>query len=90
MIGEYTLDEVGAYQIVMTVGGAEKVYNVYSVLPEAERTPVQTAERVEIVGEASGSGLNGIYDIVIFLFALLAVVFIADWGVYCYDKYQLR
>ena len=33
---------------------------------------------------------DGEYDPLVLLFVLLAVVFSADWMVYCYEKYQLR
>ena len=33
---------------------------------------------------------DGIYDKLIVLFVILAVIYMADWMVYCYEQYQLR
>jgi hypothetical protein len=41
-------------------------------------------------GERGYEKTDGEYDPVALLFILLAVVFCADWMVYCYEKYQLR
>ena len=41
-------------------------------------------------GERVDIGTDGEFDPLMLLFACLALLFIADWGVYCYEKYQLR
>ena len=48
------------------------------------------AAEVSLVGIASEGGFDGIYDPILWLFIALALVFLADWGVYCYEKHQLR
>jgi hypothetical protein len=53
-------------------------------------TVVQTEKTIGLEGEAENGMRDGKYDKLIILFALLAVLFVADWMVYCYDRYQLR
>ncbi len=89
-IGNYRLGEVGVYTITMNAKSGSKTYNVYAQLPETERAPLQTESEFRIYGEPTDGKKDGKYDRLILIFALLSVMFIADWVVYCYDKYQLR
>ncbi len=89
-VGSVLLSEVGLYTVDMTVAGNVRRVNLWSALAEEERVPVQTAASIGLVGEASPGGFDGQYDPLMILFIALAVVFIADWMVYCYEKYQLR
>ncbi len=84
------LSEVGLYTVDMTVAGTVRQVKLWSSLPEAERLPVQTGGEIGLVGEAVTGGYDGYYDPIIPLFIALAMVFSADWMVYCYEKYQLR
>ncbi len=86
----FTPKYIGEYLITMRVGDAVKTYNIYSILPESERAIEQTAALFEVIGEPTESGLDGIEDIIFIAFIVLALAFVADWMVYCYDKYQLR
>ncbi len=89
-IDNYCLTEVGVYTIKTNAKSGSKTYNVYAQLPEVERAPLQTGEEFCIKGEATDGRKDGKYDKLILIFVLLSVMFIADWVVYCYDKYQLR
>ena len=89
-INEYLLNEAGIYTITMTVAGTPRYYHVFSALDEGERAPVVTAAAVDLQGEAGTQGLDGKLDDLMLLFVALVVLFLADWGLYCYDKYQLR
>ena len=91
-IAEYRLDEVGVHKITVTLGesGAQRSYYVYAGVPESERNPYTQASYVGLQGEATDGGLEGNYDTLWIVFAFLALVFLADWAVYCYEKYQLR
>ncbi len=84
------LSEVGLYTVDMTVAGTVRKVQLWSALPEEERIPVQSAAEIGLYGEAVPGGFDGYYDPLIILFIALAVVFSADWMVYCYEKYQLR
>ncbi len=84
------LIEVGTYTVDMTVAGSVREFYLWSALEAEERAPRQTAPEIGLSGEASPGGFDGRYDPLIPLFIALAVVFLADWMVYCYEKYQLR
>lgn len=87
---EMTLDEVGVYTITLAVGDETKRFYVYSAMPLTERIPVTQEREWSLQGEAGANTLDGKYDNLAILLVCLAVVFLTDWVVYCYDKYQLR
>ena len=49
-----------------------------------------TGQEMAIVGQSVPGGFDGEYDPLIVLFICLAVIFALEWGVYCYEKRQLR
>ena len=88
---EYELKEVGVYTVRLSFGsGIVRTVHVFSEMPEEERRPVTTATGALIVGEPQNEKRDGSYSDLLILFIVLAVVFIADWMVYCYEQYQLR
>ncbi len=87
---EFLLSEVGTYTVTVTVSNIPGEYYIYSSLPEAERYPAPAAESIGLQGEAGTDGFDGTYDPLMILFICLAFLFLADWMVYCYEKYQLR
>jgi len=90
-VGEIPLSEVGIYTVTLTAGETTRVVRAFSSLPEEERIPTCSGESFNLAGEAKEGGRDGSYDgLTLILAILLAVVVAADWGVYCYDKYQLR
>ena len=85
------LTEVGTYGITLTVGDNSRTYSVYSYLPAEESVPTEESDvSFSLEGEAGNRRRSGIYDDLLAIFILLAVVFAADWMVYCYEQYQLR
>lgn len=91
VVSEMLLDEVGVYTVTMTVSGSEKVFHAYCALPKEESAPLVTAEEeYSLDGQASSKGMDGKYDNLFLVFIGLGIIFLADWAVYCYDKYQLR
>lgn len=86
----FLLSEVGVYRVTMTVGETPQVFNVFSALHEDERYPTPKAATVDIAGVQSTEKRDGKYEELIVYFICLALLFMIDWGVYCYDKYQLR
>ncbi len=87
---EVRLDEPGIYTVTLTVAGNERTYRVFSEYDEAESTVNETEKSFAIMGDSEDGGLDGIYDDLIIFVIVLAVLMLLDWGVYCYDKYQLR
>jgi hypothetical protein len=57
------------------------VVNVYSSLAESERYTVATAESLSLGGEKVTKRVDGIYDDLLYLFIILAVLYIALDGV---------
>lgn len=92
LVAEYALTEVGVYKITVSYGEENLLrdYFVYSSVPPTERNPYAKADYVGVQGEASDVGLDGKFDTINIFFALIALSFVVDWVVYCYDKYQLR
>ena len=82
--------EVGVHTVTVTVANTQKVYNVFASMKEAERRPAVSKKEIALQGEAKAGGFDGKYDMMTLLFIILALLFIADWMVYCYEKYQLR
>jgi hypothetical protein len=88
---EMRLDEVGVYKVTMTIAGSEKVFHAYAALAKEESAPMATAKiEYSLDGEASSKGMDGKYDNLFLVFIGLGIIFLADWAVYCYEKYQLR
>ena len=89
-IGVLRLDKAGTYTITMIVSGEEKSYKLYSSAPAEESDPAPVGISFALVGEQKFEKTDGEYDPIVILFVCLALLFIADWMVYCYEKYQLR
>lgn len=89
-ICEYQLSEVGEYAVSATVGNGIQTAYMYSCFPTEERILQVRETSFVIEGEAGTNKRDGKYDDVLYLFIILAVLFIADWAVYCYEQYQLR
>ncbi len=90
-VSEFELTEVGEYKITVNVSGAERpAYYICSSVPKEERAAETSAEYIGIRGEADERGSDGRYDPSALLFIMAALLFSAEWMVYCYDKYQLR
>ncbi len=85
---ELTLTEVGTY--IITLDNGKGTVKLYSSLAKEERYTSETADYFVVTGEPGTETRDGIYDDLLYLFIILAVLFIADWGVYCYEQYQLR
>lgn len=89
-VSETELTEAGSYLLTMMSGDTARVFNVYAAVPEAERTPAGEQTSFALVGETAAKGHVGRFDTLIIIFVALAVIFAADWVVYCYEQYQLR
>ena len=88
---EFLLNEVGEYTVTVNISGAQRpAYYLYSSVPKEERNVSVTLDYVGLNGEATDKGSDGRYDPSTLLFILAAIMFTAEWMVYCYDKYQLR
>ena len=84
------LNEVGTYVVYATVSGNEVPYRIFSAAHSDESEPISEGDELKLSGERTYDYIDGEYDPIVVLFICLAILFIADWGVYCYEKYQLR
>ena len=87
---ELSLTEAGVYTITAVVDGQNRVFNIFAAVPQAERDPVSAVNELTIHGEAVDGGFDGLFDPLMIMFICLAVIFALEWGVYCYEKRQLR
>ena len=89
-IANFVPAEAGVYTVTVTVSGTPRTFYLHAAIPEAERNPVVAEKQLSLAGTATEGGFDGQYDALVLMFILLAVLFAADWVVYCYEKYQLR
>ena len=89
-VGSLTLDRVGTYRVEVIATDGERSYDVYAAAPVSESDPTEIGSDFSIMGTRAYDKTDGQYDPLVLLFVLLAIVFTADWMVYCYEKYQLR
>ena len=89
-VSEFALTEVGEHKVIVNISGSERELYIYSSVPKEERKVVANADYIGIQGEAKDGGRDAKYDPMTLLFVLAALLFTAEWMVYCYDKYQLR
>lgn len=87
---ELTLTEAGAYTITATIDGNLRQFQLFAAIPEAERDPAAVTGELTVIGQAEEGGFDGLYDPLFVMFICLAVIFALEWGVYCYEKRQLR
>lgn len=89
-IGVMQLDKVGTYTVKVTTSGVERNYKIYSATPADEGRPGDVGESFSLEGVREFEKTDGEYDPTVIFFILIAVLFTADWMVFCYEKYQLR
>ncbi len=89
-VASFVPAEAGVYTLTVTVSGSPRTFYLHAAIPEAERNPVIAEKELSLNGTQTAGGFDGTYDALILMFILLALLFAADWVVYCYEKYQLR
>ena len=89
-VTSYQTSEVGTHTIKVMIGDQERVFNIFVGLPLAEQYNSEEVTTLELQGVKENNYRDGIYDELIVLFVILAVIYMADWMVYCYEQYQLR
>ena len=89
-VNEVLLTEGGTYTITAVVEGVPRQFKIFAAVPVEERHPMVAGQELSIAGEPVSGGFDGQFDPIMILFICLAVIFAAEWGVYCYEKRQLR
>ena len=88
--GRFIPSEVGVHTVVMNVADTRREFKIFVSLQESERMPAVAEMEIGLQGESTDVGLDGEYDPFMLILLALIILFLADWGVYCYEKYQLR
>ena len=84
------LTETGTYTLnVKLIAGDEMVLYAYAAVPAVESGAGADGFML-LSGERENNLSDGYYDELIAFFIVLALLILADWGVYCYEQYQLR
>ena len=90
-VAEFQIDEVGVYTITFILKNSQELrVHFFAAVPISERAASDTPCEFNLVGDAVDGGFDGYYDLLFALVIALLVVAIADFGVYCYEQYQLR
>ena len=84
------LDEVGTYTVSHVLGGEEHTYSIWAGAHPDESRPATNEDDFSLSGEQIHANIDGTYNPLTLILICLAILFLADWGVYCYEKYQLR
>lgn len=88
---QWNLTEVGIYTVAIDFGNDNiRNYYIYSSFPAEESNTNVTGASFALEGTQTYDGYDGTYDPLLILVILLAVIFLADWVVYCYEQFQLR
>ena len=89
-ICEVQLVETGTYTLnIKLTAGDELVLYVFAAVPK-EESGAGAGGEIFLSGEKENNLKSGYYDDLLAFFIVLAVLLLADWGVYCYEQYQLR
>ncbi len=86
----YVLSKVGEYTVEQRIGTEIKTSSFFVALNKAEGSVNPSEASFDIQGESSSERLPAKYEDLIAWFILLALAFLIDWVVYCYEQYQLR
>ena len=84
------LTQTGTYTIIVKrTDRDEEVLNVFSCVPQAE-SGSEGGGVLFLTGDLSTEYSDGFYDDLLAFFIVIAVLLLADWGIYCYEQHQLR
>ena len=87
---KYKLSEIGTYEIKATINGNLKTYKIFVAFPLTEQNPVNTIEKVELIGEQNNLAFDATYDIQWILFIIVLFICLAEWGLYLYEQRKVR
>lgn len=87
---EVKLTETGTYTIIVKrTDRDEEIISLFSCVPREESSSKGGGE-LYLSGEREYSYSDGFYDDLLAFFIVIAVLLLADWGIYCYEQHQLR
>lgn len=86
--GTINLNYVGSYNIMITYeDNTVQAFNIYSYYPQQENE--QKEETASLTGESENNYKDSTFNLMIILYVMLGLLFVADWMVYCYEQHQL-
>lgn len=87
---ELQLTENGTYvfNVKLKTGGDMEMY-AYAAVPSNEGG-AEAAGTMQLSGEKENNLEDGYYDDLLAFFIVFALLILVDWGIYCYEQYQLR
>lgn len=87
---EVQLNETGTYVVSVRLAGSEEETNLYvfASVPE-EESRSEGGGALYLSGSKESNYSDGFYDDLLAFFILIAILMLADWGVYCYEQHQL-
>lgn len=84
------LNETGTYTVTVKLAGSdESSLCSFACVPETESRS-QGGGTLVLSGEREFNYSDGYYDKLLAFFIVICVLLLADWGIYCYEQYQLR
>ena len=84
------LGETGTYTIrVKRTNRDDEIISVYACVP-VEESASKGGGELYLSGEREYDYSDGFYDDLLAFFIAIAVLLLADWGIYCYEQHQLR
>ena len=87
---EVQLNETGSYSILVKLtGNRDMSLCSFACVPETE-SRAEGGGKLALLGNKGSEKKDGYYDDLLAFFIVIAVLLLADWGVYCYEQYQLR
>ena len=90
-VSEFTLSEVGIYRIRLIMKDrTERTVSIYAAMPLDECAPTVADASFAIQGQPEQGFMTGFMDNLLVIFLILAVIAVADYGVYSYEQWQLR
>lgn len=89
-IADFVVSEAGTYNITVVIGDEVKEIQIYVSLPTNESFNDEEIQEMSLQGELENNYSDGIYNKLIIFFIILAVIYLADWVVYCYEQNHLR
>lgn len=87
---KYRLTEIGTYEIKATVNGIIKTYKIFVAFPLTEQNPIETIEKIELIGIKDNIAFDSTYDIQWILFIVVLFICLAEWGLYLYEQRKVR
>lgn len=86
-IASLTLTEIGTYEIIAKVNGADKSFCIFVQSDLNESKTNEIIESISLEGGSNNKHYDEKYDSLLILTIFVLLVFLIDWGVYVYEQH---